>query len=227
MPVPGGTGATEWTGWRTLDELPHALNPNAASNAGSRAAGSSTALATQMIVEAVRAHPDRADTLLRLLASAASQPEPLTAQRAVIVDALAEALRERSLAPGSDVMFAHPLGITEAARRRFNIIVRAPAGVERFALVFNPADWDRSTADERAGAVRVARQPAFRGSREAVVQRPVVSARVQRAGDHVACGGDADAHAALDRFHSRVVPDLQVRGLCRPEGLHYIGVKTL
>jgi hypothetical protein len=44
----------------------------------------------------VRAHPDRADTLLRRLASAASQPEPLTAQRAVIVDALAEALRERS-----------------------------------------------------------------------------------------------------------------------------------
>jgi len=151
VPVPGGTDATEWTGWRTLDELPHALNPKAASNAGSRAAGSSTALATQIIVEAVRAHPDRADTLLRLLASAASQPEPLTAQRAVIVDALAEALRERSLAPGSDVMFAHPLGITEAARRRFNIIARAPAGGERFALVLNPADWDQSTAMNAPG----------------------------------------------------------------------------
>jgi len=99
----------------------------------------------------VRAHPDRADTLLRRLASAAAQPEPLKAQRAVIVDALAEALRERSLGPGSDVMFAHPLGITDAARRRFNIVVRAPAGVERFAIVFNPAEWDRSTAVHAPG----------------------------------------------------------------------------
>jgi acyl-homoserine lactone acylase PvdQ len=151
VPVPGGTDATEWTGWRSLDELPHALNSKAASNGGSRASGSSSVLATQMIVEAVRAHPDRADTLLRRLASAASQSDPLTAQRAVIVDALADALRERSLAPGRDVMFAHPLGITEAARRRFNITTRAPAGGERFVLVFNPVDWDQSTAVNAPG----------------------------------------------------------------------------
>jgi penicillin amidase len=147
VPVPGWTGATEWTGWRTLDELPHAVNPKAALNAGGRAAESSTVLATRMVVEAVRVHPDHADALLRMLASAESP----AAQRAVMVAALADALRERSLAPGSDVMFAHPLGITDAARRRFNVIARAPSGVERLSMTFNPADWDRSTAMNAPG----------------------------------------------------------------------------
>jgi len=142
VPVPGWTAETEWTGWRVLDELPHAVNPKAPSNASGRAAESSPALATRMILEAVRVHPDRADALLRMLASAESP----AAQRAIMVDALADALRERSLAPGSVVMFAHPLGITDAARRRFNVIARAPSGIERLSITFNPKDWDRSTA---------------------------------------------------------------------------------
>jgi len=146
VPVPAGTGATEWAGWRTLDELPHALNPATASSAGARVAGSSSALAAQTLVAAMRTHPDRADALLRRLAAVASQPQSLTAQRAVIVDALEGALRERSWPPGSDVMFAHPLGITDAARRRFNVIARAPSGVERLSMTFNAKDWDRSTA---------------------------------------------------------------------------------
>ena len=29
VPAPGWTGANEWRGWRTLDDLPHALNPRA------------------------------------------------------------------------------------------------------------------------------------------------------------------------------------------------------
>jgi penicillin G amidase len=147
VPVPGGTAVTEWTGWRTVDELPHAVNSKAAAGASVRAAASSTTLATQVIVAAMRAHSDRADALLRMLTSAGS----LLAQRGVIVDALADALRDRAVAPGSDVTFVHPLGITDAARRRFNVTGRAPERVERFAIVFNPADWDRSTAIDAPG----------------------------------------------------------------------------
>jgi acyl-homoserine lactone acylase PvdQ len=76
---------TEWIGWQTLDDLPHAL---------------------------------------KVTASAAAVSIP--ADRAAIV-------------------FAHPLAITDAARRRFLIGPLAPAGDPRlFRVVFDPGDWDRS-----------------------------------------------------------------------------------
>jgi penicillin amidase len=164
MPAPGWTGATEWTGWRTLDDLPHALNPSTALGTdrstvlgtGARVAAPaapSSAIAAQMILEAARLHPDRADALLQKLAAVSSSPDSLTAQRAAIVDALAEALRERLLSPAGPVLFAHPLGVTDAARRRFNIIARARAGAaaEPFAIEYNPSDWDRSMAISAPG----------------------------------------------------------------------------
>jgi acyl-homoserine lactone acylase PvdQ len=64
------------------------------------------------------------------------------------VAALAEALREREVPADVSVLFAHPLAVTDAARRRFNVIARAPANAssDQFGIAFDPADWDRSTA---------------------------------------------------------------------------------
>ena len=156
IPVPGWTAATEWTGWRTLDDLPHAINRSTAPETSPRAAAlaaRSTAIATQMILEAARLHHDRADALLQKLAAVTSSPDSLTTQRAAIVDALAEALRERLPPTGGPVLFAHPLGVTDAARRRFNVTARARAGAaaEPFAMIFNPTDWERSMAISAPG----------------------------------------------------------------------------
>jgi acyl-homoserine lactone acylase PvdQ len=156
IPTRGWTAATEWTGWRTLDDLPHALNPSTARGTGSRAeaaAATPNVIAAQTILEAARLHPDRADALLRTLAAMASSPDSLTAQRAAIVDALAEALRDRLPPSGGPVLFAHRLGVTDAARRRFNVTARARAGevAEPFAITFNPTDWDRSMAINAPG----------------------------------------------------------------------------
>ena len=43
------------------------------------------------------------------------------------------------------VVFAHPLGITDALRQRFHVGPLTPAGDARpFHVAFDPADWDRS-----------------------------------------------------------------------------------
>jgi acyl-homoserine lactone acylase PvdQ len=148
LPVPGWTGAMEWGGWRTLDELPHGLPPSRAAPAPP-----STLIAAQMIVDAVRQHPDRGDALLQKLAAVGVSADGLTAQRAAFVELLADTLRERLLPPGGPVLFAHPLGVTDAARRRFNLTARAPAGLaaDPLAMTFSAADWDRSMAISAPG----------------------------------------------------------------------------
>jgi penicillin amidase len=135
LPVAGWTGATEWSGW-TAPETMDARQPPA------------PVLTARILLESMRLHPDRADALLQKLASSASSREPLTSQRAAIVDALAEALRDRERPSDGSVLFAHPLAVTDAARRRFNVIVRAPAKAagDAFAIASDPADWDRSSA---------------------------------------------------------------------------------
>ena len=84
--------ASEWTGWRTLDDLPHAFN-------------------------------------------AAARTSALSGQQ-----------RD----PG---VFAHPLGITDAARRRFNIGPLTPGAdvAAPFSATFDAADWDRSSAINAPG----------------------------------------------------------------------------
>jgi acyl-homoserine lactone acylase PvdQ len=101
-----------------------------------------------VLLESMRLHPDRADALLQKLASTSSVRQSLTLQRAAIVAALADALREREVPVNAPVLFAHPLAVTDAARRRFNVTARAPASAspDPFAMTFDPADWDRSTA---------------------------------------------------------------------------------
>ena len=135
VPVPGWTGTYEWSGWTTPAPAP----PGKA--------------AAPILLASARRHPDRADTLLQRLAAASSAPDSLTVQRAAMVDALAEALRERMPSAGEPVLFAHPLGITTASRGRFNIAVPAPTGAaaDTFAITTDPADWDRSTAIDAPG----------------------------------------------------------------------------
>ena len=135
LPVAGWTGATEWSGW-TAPETRGTLQPSA------------PVLTARILLESMRLHPDRADALLQKLASSALSRESLTTQRAAIVDALAEALRDRDRLSEGPVLFAHPLAVSDAARRRFNVVVRgaAKAAGDVFAIDSDPADWDRSTA---------------------------------------------------------------------------------
>jgi acyl-homoserine lactone acylase PvdQ len=152
VPAPAWTGANEWTGWQTIDDLPHAIKGPSTS----RGTPSSTHSATRVTGAAViarlaRLHPDRADKLLQKLETAQSAPGARTVQGALVVDALAEATREALLS--GPVIFAHPLGVTDAARRRFNIgplTPRIPAAAP-FSATFNPADWDRSSAVNAPG----------------------------------------------------------------------------
>jgi penicillin amidase len=135
MPAPAWSGAHAWNGWRSLDTLPHGIDQR---EAAPRPAANPAA----EIVALARAHPDRADVLLRKIETADS----LTVQRALIVDALAESMREGDARRA--VLFAHPLAITGAARRRFNIGPLTPPGNGEPALnlSLDPLDWDRSTA---------------------------------------------------------------------------------
>jgi len=142
LPAPGWTGSTEWAGWASpLDSRADA------------SVGDSKARAAQIMLEAMRLHPDRADALLQKLSALSSSRDSLTAQRGVLVDLLAEALRERALPSGASVLFAHPLAVSPPARSRFNLVAQTPAGGtgDPFAIVFDPREWDRSTAVDAPG----------------------------------------------------------------------------
>jgi acyl-homoserine lactone acylase PvdQ len=129
LPAPGWTGANEWIGWRRP----------------------ATADAASPIALLARLHPDRADALVRDLQAAASARDAATAQRALIVNAVADALK--GAVPGGAAIFTHPLAISGAARRRFNIgpVRPAAADAHAFAVTFDTADWDRSTAMNAPG----------------------------------------------------------------------------
>jgi penicillin amidase len=83
--------ASEWIGWRTPDDLPHAFN-----------------------AERTTAPPER---------------------------------------QSDAAVFAHPLGISDAARRRFNIGPLTPRAhaAAPFSATPDPADWDRSSATNAPG----------------------------------------------------------------------------
>jgi penicillin amidase len=137
LPAPGWSGTNEWIGWQT--------RPTAGAT-------------TTPIVQLARVHPDRADAVLRELVSVASQRDgsarttpasTLMQQRAILVNALADALRDAAPAP---VLFAHVLAISPDARHRFNVGPLTPHGDgPPFAMTFDEADWDRSTAMSAPG----------------------------------------------------------------------------
>jgi penicillin amidase len=137
MPIPAWAGM-EWKDWIVA-------SPPAATSASRKA--------TQILLDSLRVHPDRADALLHELATASSRPDSLTLQRAALVGALADALHERTPPASGAVVFAHPLAVTDAARRRFNVVAPAPAGAtgDPLAMTFDAADWDRSTAINAPG----------------------------------------------------------------------------
>jgi penicillin amidase len=148
-PVPGWTGGYEWKNWRIAG-----VSPIAKSTKGK---------AAQILLDSLRVHPDRADALLQKLAAQSSSPDSLTAQRALLVDALAEALRERSLPVSGNVVFAHPLAVTDAARRRFDVVTRSPSGsaADPLAMTLDAHDWDRSTAINAPGQSGSPESPHF------------------------------------------------------------------
>ncbi len=135
LPAPGWSGAAEWAGWRARN-VPPASTPTAASPIGRLA----------------RAHPDRADALLQKLEEAERAGDSLKIQRALIADAIADVIDEPGTTPHG-VVFAHPLAITDSARRRFNVgpITPPHAELKPFAVAYTPADWDRSTARNAPG----------------------------------------------------------------------------
>ena len=130
LPAPAWTGEHAWTGFRQPD----------------------TGGAESPVRLLARRFPDRGDALLRDLQRASAASNAPAAMRALVVNAVADALRDDG-GPRSAVLFAHPLAITEATRRRFNIgPVRPDAPDARvFALSATATDWDRSTAMNAPG----------------------------------------------------------------------------
>ena len=110
-----------------------------------------TITAASIIAQLARVHPDRAEALLQKLGAAQAAPDAGNAQRTFVADALAEATHDPL--PSGPVIFAHPLGVTDSARRRFNIGPFTPRtpGAAVFSAMFNPANWDRSTAVNAPG----------------------------------------------------------------------------
>jgi len=124
LPAPAWTGANEWIGWRRLTKV----------------------AAPSPLAALARLQPARADALLRDLAAIAD----LRRQRAAVLNALADAMPGTMPAPA---IFAHVLGIGDAARRRFNVGPLRPSSPDArtFAIAFETADWDRSTAMNAPG----------------------------------------------------------------------------
>jgi acyl-homoserine lactone acylase PvdQ len=85
------------------------------------------------------------------------------------LDALPHALNPAAAAAAvsvptdrAPVAFAHPLGITDAARQRFHIGPLTPAGDPRlFRVAFEPGHWDRSRAMNAPGQSESPESPHF------------------------------------------------------------------
>jgi len=140
LPAPAWSGENEWIGWQTPDDLPHALDAPTAAPRDREAVAAA-------IGKLARTHPARADALLEKIAAAGS----LSVQRALVVDALAEAMRDTNTSGA--VLFAHPLAISGPSRRRFNIgpLSRPQAAAATVSLSFDVSNWDRSTAMNAPG----------------------------------------------------------------------------
>jgi len=152
VPAPGWTGVNEWTGWQTIDDLPHALQRHSTPlETGSSTGPAAATTAASVVTHFARLHPDRAEVLLHKLAAAQTARDGRKVQGTLVADAVAEARRD-ALVSGP-VIFAHPLGVTDPARRRFNIGPLTPRlpGAAPFSAMFIPANWDRSSAVNAPG----------------------------------------------------------------------------
>jgi acyl-homoserine lactone acylase PvdQ len=139
LPVPGWTHAFDWDGWLS----PADLGREKDDRDGVLARLSALA----------RSRADGGDSMLRDLTAAGA----LAAQQTLVARWLAEATRERTARETLPIVFAHPLAVQEAARRRFNVGPMLPprAGAAPFAIAFDtPIDadaWDRTRAINAPG----------------------------------------------------------------------------
>ena len=95
------------------------------------------------------------------------------------------------------VVFAHPLGITDALRQRFHVGPLTPAGDARpFHVAFDAAGLGSFERDERARSIGIAGQPPLLGPRTRMGKGGRRRAGVQRRGASGTHGVDAHARAA-------------------------------
>ena len=138
LPAPAWTGGNEWAGWQ---------RPTAAADDGP-------------LARLARDHPDRADALIAELRRAGSMPLP--DRRALVERAIAGSRRSEGSA-ASPIVFVHPLAISPAARRRFDIgpFAPPPQRAAPFEIAFDPSAWDRSTAIGAPGQSESADSPHY------------------------------------------------------------------
>ncbi len=266
LPIAGWTGGTEWNGWRTIDDLPHATDTApgyvASANASrariERIRGVLSAPRTFSIADSVRLQRDvrawNGDRLVPLFARVRSNRDDVEqlrerilrwdhevsldsveaavyvtwerlARRMLIeqrvpgalveefdsrrpnlivlallepsrvwfdgdvvkarddlvlraLEAAADELKEETWRDGQKVVFAHPLAINDAGRRRFNLGPFNRAGYAEtvmsmsgrrpdatvgasFSAVFDLANWDRSLAQNAPGQSERPESPHF------------------------------------------------------------------
>jgi acyl-homoserine lactone acylase PvdQ len=176
LPVPGWSHAYDWTGWKTLTDLPHGTDPS------EYLARASRPLIERQLLDAVRGKSERQDVLLRSLIAAPS----LSAQHAIVAAVIAQDSRSQLRNAGDPVIFLHPLGVTPDARRRFNI-GPLPGGSSGGTgrVWFRPAsDWDRSEGMNAPGQSESPDSPHFADlvhpfSADASIRLPFSEAAVQ------------------------------------------------
>ena len=111
------------------------------------------------------------------------------------------------------VVFAHPLGITDALRQRFHVGPLTPAGDARpFHVAFDAADWDRSSGMNAPGQSGSPASRHFSDLAQGWARGEDGDAGVQRRGGSGTGGVDAHARAATDRDPSADC----ARTSCRP-----------
>jgi penicillin amidase len=93
------------------------------------------------------------------------------------------------------VLFSHPLAISSAARRRFNIGPIAPAesGGAVFSLSLDPSNWDRSSAMNAPGQSGSADSPYFAN----LAQRWAAGERIPLAFSEAAMQASAESTLTL------------------------------
>lgn len=115
-----------------------------------------------LALDRARSWPELRDALARwkMPATTIEYADALKAQQALVAEAADETTQEPGATP---LVFAHPLGVTPAARQLFNIGPFAPSrdAGSPFALTSSPADWDRTRAMNAPGQSESPESPHF------------------------------------------------------------------
>ena len=150
LPLPGWSRAYDWTGWKTLDDLPHGASQHMDT------ARSPAPSVERNLLDAVRGNSERSDALLRNLSAATS----LRAQQAIVAAAIEESRAPAETEPKT-IMFVHPLAVTPDARLRLDIGPLAAVGRLLIGSNWSLADWDRGSAMNAPGQSESPDSPHF------------------------------------------------------------------